>query len=326
VGESAAAAWAAFGACAALIGAAGWVLCREGDAIAAKTALSRSWVGLILLATATSLPELITGISAVTAAAVPDIAVGDVLGSCVVNLALLGAVMLALPQPPRSDAVARLRRASAAWGLGLVGIAAAGLLAAAAGVEARIGYVGVYTPLLLVLYGVAMRALFERDRAAGDDSPPARHDGASLRSSIARFGAAAGVVAAAGSALPFVSAELARIMGWSESFVGTLFVALATSLPEVAVTLSAVRIGAAEMAVANLLGSNLFDMAVLAVDDLFHLGGPILAHVAPVHAVSALVAMAMSAAVAWMPHGRAAGAVLLALYAANAALLHRLGG
>lgn len=75
--------WLQFLVCLVVIGIAGYRLCRFGDAIAEKSGLSRSWVGLALIATVTSLPELATGLSAVTIAGVPDIAVGDVLGSCV---------------------------------------------------------------------------------------------------------------------------------------------------------------------------------------------------------------------------------------------------
>ena len=81
--------WLKLVLCLALIGVAGWHLSRNGEIIAEKTGLSASWVGLILLATATSLPELVTGLSAVTVASAPDIAVGDVLGSAVFNLLIL---------------------------------------------------------------------------------------------------------------------------------------------------------------------------------------------------------------------------------------------
>jgi len=67
------------------------------------------------------------------------------------------------------------------------------------------------------------------------------------------------------------------LMGWGQSFVGTLLVAGVTSAPEAAVTISALRIGALDMAIANLLGSNLFDIVILAVDDLFYTEGPLLA-------------------------------------------------
>ena len=56
---------------------------------------------------------------------------------------------------------------------------------------------------------------------------------------MTRFALAACVVAAAGVWLPFVATDLAVAMGWNKSFVGSLFVAMATSLPELAVTLSA---------------------------------------------------------------------------------------
>jgi cation:H+ antiporter len=84
-------------------------------------------------------------------------------------------------------------------------------------------------------------------------------------------------------------------MGWKQTFVGTLFVAAATSTPEVVVTIAAVRLGALDLAIGNLLGSNLFNSLILAVDDLCFLPGPLLAHVSPVHTVSALSALIMTA-------------------------------
>jgi cation:H+ antiporter len=92
-------AWLEFAACLAVIGFAGFRLTRYADAIAEKARLSASWTGLALLATVTSLPELMTGASAVTVASAPDIAVGDVLGSAVFNLFLLACVDLARRGP-----------------------------------------------------------------------------------------------------------------------------------------------------------------------------------------------------------------------------------
>jgi len=81
--------WIAFVVCTAVIVYAGSRLAKYGDIIAEKTGLGRAWIGLVLMAAVTSLPELITGISAVTFAGVPDIAVEDVLGSCVFNMLIL---------------------------------------------------------------------------------------------------------------------------------------------------------------------------------------------------------------------------------------------
>jgi len=87
------------------------------------------------------------------------------------------------------------------------------------------------------------------------------------------------------------------VMGWHQTFVGTLFIAGVTSLPELAVTVAALRMGALDMAIANVLGSNLFNIIVLAIDDLIYLNGPLLAHVSPLHAFSAMSAVVMSGVV-----------------------------
>ena len=86
-------------------------------------------------------------------------------------------------------------------------------------------------------------------------------------------------------------------MGWGQSFVGTLLVAAVTSAPEVAVTISALRIGALDMAIANLLGSNLFDVIILALDDIFFSKGPLFNYIDSSHALTAFTAVMMSALV-----------------------------
>jgi cation:H+ antiporter len=78
--------WMQFAATALVIVFAGVRLARFGDVLGEKSGLGRSWVGVVLLAATTSLPELFTGIGATAVSALPDIAVGDVLGSCMFNL------------------------------------------------------------------------------------------------------------------------------------------------------------------------------------------------------------------------------------------------
>ena len=82
--------------------------------------------------------------------------------------------------------------------------------------------------------------------------------------------------------------------GLGRTFVGTIFVALSTSLPELTVTISSFRLGAVDMAVGNLFGSNLFNMAILALDDLLYVRGPLLSAVEPQHIVSVFAVLAMN--------------------------------
>lgn len=289
--------WLQFLLCLALIGLAGARLTLYGDAIADKTGLGGSWVGLILIATVTSLPELANGLSAVTLAQVPDIAVGDVLGSCMLNL-LIVVVLDALLRGDAIYARAHLGHIlSAGLGVTMLGLTGLYLLLGQRGLTIGLGHVGSFAPLMILFYAVAVRTLFayeQRRMAEFTQAVPDRYPGMPLRAALTRYAVAAVVVVATGIWLPFVAAELARVMGWSESLVGTLLVALATSIPELVVAVAAVRLGAVDMAMGNLLGSNLFNILILAVDDLAYLPGPLLADADAVHALSAFSALVMT--------------------------------
>jgi cation:H+ antiporter len=325
--------WLQFVACVAVIATAGTRLCRYGDAIAALTGLSRNWIGLIMVATVTSLPELVTGLSAVTVADVPDIAVGDALGSCVFNLALLAIVDLLHRKGPIYATAGRGHIASAGFGVVLLTWVGLAIVLTAEGTLPTLGHVSAASIAILLLYLFAMRALFAIERACPPIVRPAPT--MTLRTALRGYAVASAIIIAAGIWLPLVSIELAKAMGWSDSFVGTLFVALATSTPEIATVRGAVSIGAIDMAIANVLGSNLFDVMILALDDLAYLPGPIYAHVSPVHAVSALTASMMTGAVivalAHCPERRIlrtaswTGIVLLVLYLLHAAVQYRWG-
>lgn len=330
--------WFQFGTCAAVIMTAGTLLSRYGDVIADKTGLSGSWIGLVLLATVTSLPELVTGISAVTLTDEPNLAVGNIFGSCVFNLALL--VMLDFYH--RQESV--YRRASqghilsAAFGIVLIGFAGQSILLGSKFSMLAVGHVGIYVPVIVLMYLVAMRSVFIYERAHMQESieqAADRYPEMSLRQALMRYSAAAAVVVGASLWLPLVGARLAEAMGWHKTFFGTLFLALATSLPELVVTLAAMRIGALDMAISNLLGSNLFNILILAVNDLFYLNGPLLFKASPVHAISALSALVMAGLVIvgflYRPNTRLFRTVgwisfgLLAIYILNTTILFLYG-
>ena len=287
--------WLQFLLLGAVIATAGFHLCREGDRIAHATGATGGWIGLALLASVTSLPELMIGITSVTVADVPNIAVGDALGSCVINLAFLVVLDFLHREAPVYQKASQAHVLSAGFGIVLIGIVGLSLVTAGPAALGGASF-GLYTPVILLVYPVALRTLFIHERRNGlAAEPQPRASRTGLRRTGVRFALAAAAVVGAGAWLPFVGAELARAMGWNNSFVGTLFIAAVTSAPELAVTVSALRIGALDMAIGNLLGSNLFNVAIIAIDDLFYTKGPLLSHVAPVHAATAFSAVMMSA-------------------------------
>ncbi len=325
--------WAQFAICLVLIGVAGIRLSRYGDAIAAQTGLSQGWIGLILVATVTSLPELVTGLSSVSVALAPDIAVGNVLGSCIFNLMVLAMADLLYRQQPLFSAASRSHLLSAGFGLLMLATAALALVLSALSALPAIGHVSVASPLIVGLYLVAMRALFLTEQRQAPP-PVVLVTPSGLKRALMGYGIASAVIVVAGIWLPLIGVALAQAMGWSHSFVGTLLVALATTVPELATTYGAVRIGAVNLALGNLLGSNLFDVLILAIDDIAYLPGPLYTDVSPLHAVSALIACLMCGALiialAYQPQSRVwrtaswTSIALMGLYLLNAGLHYRL--
>lgn len=329
--------WIEFSACVVLIGVAGTYLTRYGDAIADKTGMGGSWIGVVMLATVTSLPELASGLTAVTAAAAPDVAVGDVIGSCVFNLLILALIALLKRGEPLYAMVGPEHVLTAGFGIVMLGVAGAGLAMSLAGFPLAVGHVGLAAMALLPIYLVSIAVLHSyqtRQVVRFTTSEPDAYPGLSLAQVGRRYAMAAVAVVAGGIWLPYVTVDLAELMGWHQSFAGTLFTAFATSLPELVVTLAALRLGAIDMAVGNLFGSNLFNMVVLAADDLFYHPGPLLADVSPAHLVSILTALTMTGAALvglyyrsrrrWWSRGDWTSLLLVLLYIANTVLVYRI--
>ena len=317
-----------FAVCAALIGRAGFALSRSADRLARHHGWGRSWVGLTMLATVTSLPELATGISAVAWVDAPNLAVGDALGSCVFNLVFLVVVDgLQRRQPMYRDASAT-HLLTAAFGVVMLGFVAMSLLLADQ--VPRLFHVGIYSPVILALYAFALASVNRHERGRMAQAVELAGAAVDARAEWRRFAIATLVVLVAGAWLPEVADRLAHATGLTRSFVGTLWLAFATSLPEIAVTLSALRLGALDLAISNLLGSNLFNVVVLAVDDAAYVRGPLLADAAPVHVGTAVAAIVMTGLVmigfVMRPQGRVLRMLswvsvgLLATYLLSAAL------
>jgi cation:H+ antiporter len=290
--------WLVFVACVAVVVVAGSKLTRYGDVIADKTGWGRAWVGVVLLASVTSLPELATGISSVAIFDVPDIALGDIFGSCMFNLVIIALLDALQRQEPISSRVHEGQALSASFGIFLLAIAAISLLGAAA--LPTIGWIGSYSLVLIALYIAAMRTVFEYERKrivqfVQEVGGVTAEEVMSLRTAFIRYAITAAITVTAAVFLPAIGEEIAEQTGLTQTFVGNVFIALSTSLPELTVAIAALRIDAADMAVGNIFGSNLFNMAILGIDDIAYTKGPLLASASPNHVISAVAAIAMTA-------------------------------
>ena len=244
--------WVTFLLSAAAIAYVAVQLARYGDAIALRTRLGGMFIGVLLLAGATSLPELLTSLSAVNQGS-PDLAAGNLLGSNAFNMLLL-AILDAVHRNQRI-----LRRAAVRHALSgsLATLMTALVLFLMLGnIDLQVGWVGVDGLLIIGAYVTAVWLIQDNAPPPADHSASAiPEDTPSLAWSLVGFVAAAGAMAVITPIMVRNANEISEITGLGATFVGTTLVALVTSLPELVTTLAAARIGADDMAIGNLFGS-----------------------------------------------------------------------
>lgn len=292
---------AGFLSCAILIVFSGVRLSKYGDIIADISGLGKAWIGLILMAAVTSLPELFSGFSSILILKKPDIAVGAVFGSCAFNLAILALLDYFVPGKPISSVVTKSQILAGFMGMILIILSVIEIHFGKLFPEK--GWFGLFPGLIIFIYLISIRIIFENDKQAQKAIDNLANQGhkkeirVSLKKAIIKFLFYSILIVTAALALPYFAEKLALETGISESFVGTLLVAASTSLPEMVVSIAAVRMGSIDLAVGNLLGSNIFNMFILAIDDLIYTDGPILLATNPNHALSALVALLMTSVI-----------------------------
>lgn len=282
--------WLIFALSSALLVFAATQLAKFGDAIAARTGLGRLFVGTLLLAGATSLPELLTSINSLSQG-VPDLAAGNFMGSNMFNMFLLGVLDLIGRQARILRRVAMRHALTAGLAILLAALAIFFILADA---EARIGWIGLDSLLVAVVYIVGLR-LIQANNSADVPVEPTDLAGAPvLYQALIGFAAATALLVVVSPWLVSSSKEIATITGLGAGFVGTALVGVVTSLPEVATSIAAVRIGAYDMAVGNLFGSNAFNMFALSLTDLFYTGGRFFGVIAPEFALVGLLGLILT--------------------------------
>jgi len=300
--------WFKFVLCLVVVLFAGTKLAKYGDAIAEKTGLGRIWIGLVFIALITTMPELVTSVSSVVLVNSADLALGTLLGSCCFNLSILALLDILHSRTPALSVASPKHTVTAAWGALLIAIVAASMVAGDRFSFLTSGLVGIPSVVILILYLLGMWWMFRRERSQKLHAAPRersqklhaapatalQYDKLDTRTVYIRFALAALAVIAAGIWLSFIGDEISEVTGWGNTFVGTLFLAITTSAPELVVAVTALRMGAIDLAVADILGANMLDIAIIAPIDLAYGQGFILSSVSRGHLIIAAAAVAMS--------------------------------
>ncbi len=272
--------WTLFGLLASVIYHSGTKLTYLADSLGEKWQVNKSFVGIILLSTVTSLPELSTSLASVLLTESADLATGNLLGSNIFNLAIIPLLALL-------GRKAYLHRATRGQFLInflvflLYFIVIGGLIRDQNILVSPLGIsLGVSSFILLAGYMGGLYLLFKKRAIETTELQlPEPLPAQQVRGLIttAHFLFYATVVILAGISLSMVGSELAELTGLGQTFLGTLFLAFATSLPEIVVCWVAIKqLQAVDLALGNIFGSCLFNLALIPLIDLAYPHSPVL--------------------------------------------------
>jgi len=300
--------WLKFIICIIIILFAGTKTTRYADIIADRTGLGRIWIGMLLLGIITSMPELITSISSITLVGdggIPDLGLGTLLGSCIFNLSILAIIDIMNRRIPVLNHASTRQISTAVIGILLFVILALGIGFNEQLSGLTLAWLGVPSLIIFAIYMLGAWRVFTSERnyhlsliAIADEADETPGEAPIVKPEVKwlwpKFALGALAIIGTGIWLSFVGDEIAEVTNWDMSFIGSLFLAISTSMPELVVAISAFRIGAVDLAVADVLGANMLDVTYIFVLDILYTKGPILSSVSGVHATTAIIAAAMS--------------------------------
>lgn len=290
--------WFTFIVMAFFIIVAGTYISLFGEIIADKSGLGQVFIGVVLISLATSLPELVTSITSAVVGA-PDIAVGNAFGSNTFNLAMLSLADLLQGHGPLLLRVNYSHIITGLLGILLSALVVFSLIVSHfMNIHLSIFGIGIDSIVLLLSYLGGMILIFKYDKKNPLDKKhkvkKEKIHKYSYKTALIGFAAAAVVILFSGICLTTTAEEIALLTGIDQSFIGTILVAAATSLPELVAIIAAVKINAYNLAVGNVFGSNIVNMAVIFFADLFYQQGVLLVDAKIIHIVTAVVGIIMT--------------------------------
>lgn len=294
--------WIKFIVCAAIIFFTGKRVAKYGDIIAEKTGLGGLWIGVVLVAVATSLPEIFTGIGSVVFVDAPDLTAGNLFGANSYNLLNIVLLDFLNKGGPLLSGISAGQLLTAGLSLIPLSIAAIGIFLSARLPQFGIAGISIYSILILAAYVISVRGIFKFEsrqqkivkEMKREEGLILKYDHITLKKAFILYALFALIIVGMGIWLAYIGNELAALMGLGQNFIGSLLLGFATTLPEITVSVAALRIGAKEMAVANMLGSNLFNMTIIFINDVFYRKGPIFGALSQNHIFTALVVILLT--------------------------------
>ena len=291
--------WGQFLLSAAGVIAAGILIGRVSGEVGDRLKLGRAWSGAVLLALATTLPELVATIT-VALRGEPAMALGGVLGSIIFNLFIFVFIDL-FERKPIYPQLSSNHMATGLLGCLLLGVAIAGMSFGYGGIGGSkgigIGHVGITSLVILALYLLGQVVLFRLAKGSYKSAVKLRPTGIAhwpLGRVLASYGALAGVILVAAYNLGVSADQLAARYELGPTFAGVALLGVVTSLPEVTNALACAKRRDYDLAAGNILGANVFVFLAVVLADLCTLKGRLFNELMPTEAVSSIAMAGMA--------------------------------
>lgn len=296
--------WLKFIVCTIIIFFSGKRVAKYGDIIAEKTGLGGLWIGLVLVAIATSLPEIFTGVGSILFVGAPDLTVGNLFGANTYNLLNLALLDFLYRGSPLLSAISAGQLLTAVLSLIPLLIATTGIFLCKF-FPISFANISIFSFLILILYLSSVRIIFQFEQGQQkilkelkrEEEKILKYEHISLKRAGIFYGLSAAVIVVAGIWLSYIGRDLAEALRLNQNFIGSLFLGFTTTLPEITVSVAALRLGAKELAVANMFGSNLFNTAIIFINDVLYRKAPIFNALSQQHIFTAFVVVFMTAIV-----------------------------
>lgn len=241
------------------------------DVLDRKTNLSGAFIGGVLLAAVTSLPELFTALTAVLSLDRPQLVQGDILGSNVFNLCVIGTLTLLFHKNYQNARLSNSHQKTLWFGLVMYGLT---FLAILRPMEISLGFLNVNLMTLLILLVYGMNVMFMKsDVSAENENEDNCH--LSLTQVMIRFCILSILLVSVSILLTHVTDQISTELGLGATVAGAIFLGIATSLPELSASYNLVRIHNFNASFGNIVGSNLFNFTILCFADILYTKGGI---------------------------------------------------
>ena len=266
-----------------------------GDALADRTGIGSGLIGLVVLAAVTSLPELVVSLTSVIQnsdlSKGADLATGNMLGSNIFNLLILAFMAVLFPRRFQPWKMESTHTDSAIYGLIMLGLFALAFLTNTVA-ALRVPLLGCSWPVLAlpIAYFIMIRREHRNMEEVKPDHLPSESRLANLPS-LRFYGILlllCGFIIGGGILLSMLGSRMALPpeqggFGLEATLIGTIFLAISTSLPELVISFSSVRMGFLDMSVGNVLGSNMFNLLIIFCADVVMRSGSMLRHASSSH-------------------------------------------